>query len=331
MDSNNKRRFSIVTKKHIPVEQAKKFVAISKKGFVPYNRGKVNQDSYFCDYNFDKNANCKLFGVADGHGEFGHLVSSLVARKIPKYLRGFDYINNTEQAIHSACDKMVSTLRKSNIDTTFSDTTLVFSLIVNDIVYTANIGDSRAIIVQQSEDGTLACKALSIDHKCEIPEEKERILAKGGRVATLPCPNGEDSGPLRVWLADIDVPGLAMSRSLGDDVAHSVGVSNECEIIIHKLDMAKDAFLILGSDGIWEFLSNEDAANIVSRKLPDLREAALKLCKEAMGKWRDNEEVIDDITAIIYNLSTEEKTNGAELERLVEQREDTNDDDEQLS
>lgn len=31
------------------------------------------------------------------------------------------------------------------------------------------------------------------------------------------------SGPSRVWLHDQDIPGLAMSRSLGDTVAHSVG------------------------------------------------------------------------------------------------------------
>ena len=34
-------------------------------------------------------------------------------------------------------------------------------------------------------------------------------------------------GPARVWLKDLEVPGLAMSRSLGDYVAQSVGVSPE--------------------------------------------------------------------------------------------------------
>ncbi len=31
-------------------------------------------------------------------------------------------------------------------------------------------------------------------------------------------------GPDRVWMKNIDVPGLAMSRSFGDQVAASVGV-----------------------------------------------------------------------------------------------------------
>lgn len=34
-------------------------------------------------------------------------------------------------------------------------------------------------------------------------------------------------GPLRVWLKHEDIPGLAMSRSFGDEVASRVGVIAE--------------------------------------------------------------------------------------------------------
>ena len=37
----------------------------------------------------------------------------------------------------------------------------------------------------------------------------------------------EDIGPARVWLKDEDSPGLAMSRSIGDVVANTVGVIPE--------------------------------------------------------------------------------------------------------
>ena len=42
--------------------------------------------------------------------------------------------------------------------------------------------------------------------------------------------DGNQIGPQRVWLKYENVPGLAMSRSFGDEVAHSVGVSSEPEI-----------------------------------------------------------------------------------------------------
>jgi len=45
-----------------------------------------------------------------------------------------------------------------------------------------------------------------------------------GRVDPFREPNGHPIGPARVWLKVENVPGLAMSRSFGDAVAHSVGV-----------------------------------------------------------------------------------------------------------
>lgn len=312
------RRFSTVSSDHIPTkEEPKKFVAISKKGYVPYNKNKVNQDTYFCDYKFAGNPDVRLFGVCDGHGEFGHNVSGLIARKLPKYLQKENYLENPHEAIKNCVLKVSDTLRKSSINTTFSGSTLVFSLMIKDKIYTANCGDSRSVIAFKTDDGTLNTKALSYDHKPELPEEHQRIIESGGRVAPLPGPPGEDPGPNRVWLADIDVPGLAMSRSLGDDVAHSVGVSSIPEITEYTIT-DKDEFLMYGSDGIWEFIPNQEAASIVCQYLPDLREAALKLVKHAITKWREEEEVIDDITAVIFNLkdtNNENTETGTDLQQ----------------
>jgi len=57
---------------------------------------------------------------------------------------------------------------------------------------------------------------LSRDHKPDVPEEAARIKKTGGRVHSYKGPFGESLGPERVWLANEDTPGLAMSRSLGD-------------------------------------------------------------------------------------------------------------------
>jgi serine/threonine protein phosphatase PrpC len=106
--------------------------------------------------------------------------------------------------------------------------------------------------------------ALSRDHKPELPDESKRILAKGGRIDSFRdyYNNGEPIGPQRVWLAKEELPGLAMSRSFGDRVAHSVGVSAEAETKDFLLSL-NDKFVVIASDGVWEFLSNEDVAHIV--------------------------------------------------------------------
>lgn len=86
----------------------------------------------------------------------------------------------------------------------------------------------------------------------------------GGRVDSFhdTLNNDEPIGPLRVWLKDQQYPGLAMSRSLGDQVAHSVGVISIPEIQQFILE-EDDKFLVIASDGVFEFLSNEDIANII--------------------------------------------------------------------
>jgi serine/threonine protein phosphatase PrpC len=85
---------------------------------------------------------------------------------------------------------------------------------------------------------------------------------KGGRVDTSKDQNGNPYGPERVWLSYIDIPGLAMTRSFGDKIAAQAGVIAEPEILEYeKSDM--DKFIVLASDGVWEYLSNDDVMRII--------------------------------------------------------------------
>ena len=51
------------------------------------------------------------------------------------------------------------------------------------------------------------------------------------------------------------MPGLAMSRSLGDVLAHSVGVSSLPEVKSYQIGV-QDKFIVIGSDGVYELLKN---------------------------------------------------------------------------
>lgn len=53
-----------------------------------------------------------------------------------------------------------------------------------------------------------------------------------------------------------------MSRSIGDCIAHSVGCSCEPEMT-YSLLTPEDKIILLASDGIWEFLTNQQVASIV--------------------------------------------------------------------
>ena len=104
--------------------------------------------------------------------------------------------------------------------------------------------------------------ALSRDHKPNEPDESERILNSEGRVEAYQDEHGNPFGPSRVWLLHQNIPGLAMSRSFGDKVAASVGVVSEPEILEFTL-LHNDRFIVIGSDGVFEFLNNEDIVKLV--------------------------------------------------------------------
>jgi hypothetical protein len=73
-------------------------------------------------------------------------------------------------------------------------------------------------------------RPLTRDHKPNSPREKVRIDERGGKVLQAMDMRGRFSGPSRLWVKDVNTPGLAMSRSIGDTVAHSVGCSCEPDV-----------------------------------------------------------------------------------------------------
>ena len=54
-----------------------------------------------------------------------------------------------------------------------------------------------------------------------------------------------------------------MSRSLGDRVAHSVGVNCIPEVKEFHIQ-PNDKFIVIATDGLWEFMSNEEVSAIVA-------------------------------------------------------------------
>ena len=147
----------------------------------------------------------------------------------------------------------------SSIIIDLSGSTLTTLFIQKNKLYICNVGDSRTVLAKKNSDsfGPLIAVPLSEDHKPESPAESERINKMGGRVDQYKDGRGEKGGPYRVWVRHGEYPGLAMSRSIGDQIAKSVGVI--CDPDIREIDIEKDdKFIIVASDGLWEFLSNEE-------------------------------------------------------------------------
>lgn len=128
---------------------------------------------------------------------------------------------------------------------------MIVTIIWNDIVIMATVGDSRSFIASKMGND-VTCKLTTTDQKPEDPNEKVRIEEAGGKVEALKDDEGRDFGPCRVWNKEMTAPGLAMSRSIGDSYAHTFGVSCLPEIVKGKIS-PEDRFIFMGSDGIYEF------------------------------------------------------------------------------
>ncbi len=86
-------------------------------------------------------------------------------------------------------------------------------------------------------------------------------------------------------------------RSLGDCVAHTAGVSSEPEFTERELDPETDKFVVVATDGLWEFVTNEETVDLVHNA--DAPPSSVEsLVKEANLRWMREEQVIDDTTVI---------------------------------
>ena len=296
--------------KALPNGHVKNVGSLSQAGKGEDGFTKVNQDSFLVLQNEYNLKDFNVFSVMDGHGVNGHLVS----RFVTKYFTSFFQKNKKMNSSNASEDQIFYRLKKNEydiikrccrhaerdiektteIDANFSGTTFVMVFQVGERIICANIGDSRAIMVKGDK-----AIPLSIDQKPDDPEESKRIKENGGEISQYE-EDGEKSGPFRVWQKGEVYPGIAMSRSIGDFIATKLGVIPEPKFIEEKID--KDTkFIVIASDGVWEFLDNDTVKNMVMPfyEKNDPNGACKELIKKSTEFWNQEDVVVDDITAVV--------------------------------
>ena len=287
---------------------------LSKPGRNEEGKEKTNQDNFIIR---EKIANLDLFNiyaVLDGHGAYGHFISKKVVDLFHSEIQKNKDLNtvvdeseayemltkNNFEIIKKMFEKVDNELSKSDLDISLSGTTCNMIIQVGKKIICANLGDSRSIMVCSKKNTIIE---LSRDHKPDIPEEAKRIKEKGGEIRQFQDEDGEFLGPLRVWKRGEQCPGIGMTRSFGDSIGTSIGVFSEPEI--KECDINKTKFIVLASDGVWEFLDNEKTTKIILpfyEKL-DAEGACNELYKQAFDCWKKEDDVVDDITIIMLFFS----------------------------
>lgn len=272
-----------------------------RKGLKPES---PNQDSWFVL----KMDSFSLYGVFDGHGQKGHDVSNFAMDMLPKCIIKDERCFTTRdwgpiliEAFKKTQNFIMVSDKGKTIQAQMSGTTATVAIHdhSDNSITIGHVADSTAALGSKHGDGWNGV-ALTRDHKPNLKDEKARIEKSGGRVVFDGYAN------YRVYAKNARYPGLNMSRCLGDLLGHAeCGMSCEPEINKVNFEPDKQYILLLCSDGVWEFISAQEAVDTVSRfDAGKACKAADELAKEAWDRWIKEEggSVVDDITVVLLYM-----------------------------
>ncbi len=219
----------------------------------------------------------------DGHG--GDSVAKMASREMPGVI---DKHMRQGLSCHDALKKGIPEIQKMIVDSDIDDVNVGSTVIASVLKprpdgtghahWFANLGDSRALAIQ---DGKILIETL--DHKPDDPKEEKFIRANGGFVQAPPGDVARLNGQ------------LAVSRALGDTYYG--------QAISHEPDLYRfEAFdtIVLACDGLWDVVSNEEVAKLVSHKWSGMspKRMAEKLRNLALDKGST-----DNISIVVISVA----------------------------
>lgn len=270
-------------------------------------------------------------GVYDGHGgpEASRFVNSHLFPHLHKFVlaeRGLsvDVIKKAFNATEEDFLHLVKRTMPFQPQIASVGSCCLFGAIDNDLLYVANLGDSRAVLgrkVSKGRKNTVVAERLSTDHNVAVEEVRKEVESLHPDDSHIVVYNHG------VWR----IKGIIqVSRSIGDvymkkpEFSKDIGIpiplkrpamTAEPSILSRKL-RAEDLFLIFASDGLWEQLSDEEAVEIVFRNPRAgiakrlVRAALQEAAKKREMRYKDMKKIEkgirrhfhDDITVIVIYI-----------------------------
>lgn len=266
-----------------------------------------NQDDFFVLDRTDS----LVFGVLDGHGVEGHLVSHFVQERLPTCLvKNLRDKMEWPAAVDAAFGEVVHLISDELAECAdHSGSTVSVAMLDRPSeggafrLQSAFLGDSSLLHAWKQSGGDWQWEVVIDGHRPGREDETRRIIDAGGTV------RGE-SGSSTARLVT-DVYELGVSRSVGDNHAVPYGLSQQVEVPAEvALETEAAHFILMATDGVWDVISPAFAVRFLSRFSPQAAQLAVeRLVKKAESRWQEMSHVADDITAIlIYPLAERPRT-----------------------
>ena len=189
--------------------------------------------------NFTGDPNKILFCIFDGHG--GHKVSKYLQLNFYKYMKKIVNYNDLNLGFTQLFRAIDNSIKALDCPTVGSTATIVYIIkqpqTNKRILYCANVGDSRCVLVNKK-----GVYRLSYDDRVRDPMESERINKNGGIIV-----NNRVYGQ------------LMLSRSFGDWRIKDMGVIVDPHIVSYELK-EDDSYCVIASDGVWDVLKDEECS-----------------------------------------------------------------------
>jgi len=252
---------------------------------------KTMEDALCIYGDFEGNKQVDYFGIFDGHGgdRASHAAAGNLYKVFAREFASQDIHKLDPHDVKSRIKKAFLTLGDKLEDVRSGCTGLV-CLIVDNVLYCANCGDSRAVLLTETK-----VKRISHDHKPELPEEKERIEEAGGFVA-------EGGGGIPRVNKILSVARGFGDAKLGDLVPADpyISATDFKEFRKDGKEKCKYEYVVMACDGIWDVLSDKDVCLLVTKYAEEGKsenEIAKKLVD--MAYERDSH---DNCTVIVIRL-----------------------------
>ncbi|CAJ1452211.1 unnamed protein product [Effrenium voratum] len=277
-----------------------------------------NQDNYFALHV----GSVGLYGVCDGHGPFGHLVSFRLVQSLPHFLTtnanwGKDWATCMKEAFLAAQQELLNFARVEGFSVEASGAAGSVLVFEGPLVHVAHIGDAGCLVASWNRHDSRVLYGTE-DHKPNSPGERERLEAAGSEVRQV------DVDSFRIYIKGTNFPGLTMSRAFGDTAC--AGVIQEPHYHQMFVQPTDEVYAIIASDGIWEFLDYAKVVDLSAKKLrlKGPREAVGHLVDASRKRWAAYcGDYCDDITAMLvkWNVNAKGSDNSTNYEFALTQPE----------
>ena len=237
----------------------------------------------------EENTNIKFMGIFEGHGTIGKetslYVNNLITKLISENKKELKIWSNQENSKELISKFFLNEFKKiqsqMNESAKFelNGACVISALIIDKKCYIINLGNCRAVLGGKSKNEIFSFQ-MSTAHIPDSLEEMERIKKSGGEVKNTGVIN-------RIYKLNDLLPGLAVSRALGDCYGHDCGISEEPQINYKILDK-NDEFIILGSKSIWDVMNSDEIVEFIYEKISNKinkEKIAEEIIEECKKRW----------------------------------------------